>query len=96
MLLDDHRLPHRAVLSGIVADSACTVGPHVQVRTLAESVEAIGLGSWKLRGSMCKPFEALTAVIEGTWRQAFDQQLSLYPLPEARALLLIDATSLCL
>ncbi len=68
----------------------------MQVRTLAESVEAIGLGSWKLRGTMSKPFEVLAAVIEGTWRQAFDQQLSLYPLPQVRALLLMLITALCL
>ena len=64
---------------------------HVQVRSLAESVEAIGLGSWRLRGTMIKPFEALAAVIEGTWRQEFDQELSLYPLPQASATLLASA-----
>jgi len=55
----------------------------VQVRTLAESIEAIGLGSWRLKGRMSEPFEVLAAVIEGTWRQAFDMQLSLHDLPEA-------------
>ena len=75
---------------------ALRVGPHLQVRSLADSVEAIGLGSWRLRGSMSKPFEALAAVIEGTWRQAFDQELSLYPLPQARAMSLTDANCLCL
>ena len=55
----------------------------MQVRTLAESIEAIGLGSWRLKGRMSEPFESLAAVIEGTWRQAFDMQLSLHDLPEA-------------
>ena len=41
---------------------------------------------------MSKPFAALAAVIEGTWRQAFDSDLSLFPLPQARTLLLEDVS----
>lgn len=55
----------------------------LQVRSLAESIAAVGLGSWRLRGRMSTPFERLAAVIEGSWREAFDLELSLHSLPEA-------------
>jgi hypothetical protein len=55
----------------------------LQVRSLAESIATLGLGSWRLRGRMSKPFERLAAVIEGTWREAFDMELGLHSLPEA-------------
>lgn len=66
-----------------------------QVRSVADSIEAIGLGSWRLRGRMSGPFERLAAVIEGTWRQAFDMELSSYNLPEARLCFCRQKCPLC-
>lgn len=43
--------------------------------------EALSMGTWRLRGRVCPPIEALTARIENGWRAGFPD-LSLYPLPQ--------------
>ena len=54
----------------------------MQVRTLAESIQTLGLGTWRLKGRVSGPFELLAAVLEGTWRQCYELGLALHPLPE--------------
>lgn len=49
--------------------------------TPLEAIEALGMGSWRLKGLMDPPFEALEAQIEGMWREVLQGDLSLYPMP---------------
>lgn len=56
----------------------------MQVRSLAESIQTLGLGTWRLKGRVNGPFEVLAAVLEGTWRQCYELGLALHPLPEVR------------
>ena len=56
----------------------------MQVRSLAESIQTLGLGTWRLKGRVSGPFEMLAAVLEGTWRQCYELGLALHPLPEVR------------
>lgn len=54
----------------------------MQVRSLAESIQTLGLGTWRLKGRIGGPFEMLAAVLEATWRQCFELGLALHDLPE--------------
>ncbi|KAL3149332.1 hypothetical protein ABBQ32_002138 [Trebouxia sp. C0010 RCD-2024] len=45
----------------------------------ATATEAMGMGSWRLKGAMDPPFEGLTAQIEGLWRHMLED-LRLYPM----------------
>ncbi len=59
------------------------------------ATEAMGMGSWRLKGSMDPPFEGLTAQVEGLWRHMLDRDLKLYPMDKVNFLLYITfATSL--
>ena len=60
----------------------------LQVRSNAEAISILGLGSWRLKGRMDEAFAALAAQLEGTWRHQFDMELRLSPLPEVLYLLL--------
>lgn len=44
------------------------------------ATEAMGMGSWRLKGAMDPPFEGLTAQVEGLWRHMVDRDLKLYPM----------------
>ncbi|KAL0055047.1 hypothetical protein WJX82_006256 [Trebouxia sp. C0006] len=44
------------------------------------ATKAMGMGSWRLKGSMDPPFEGLTAQVEGLWRHMLDRDLKLYPM----------------
>ncbi|CAL8462694.1 g2227 [Coccomyxa elongata] len=66
-----------------LVDETGTVWPaKKQVRSSQEAISTLGLGTWRLRGRVGGPFEALAAQIEGAWRQYFPRELRLYPLPE--------------
>ncbi|KAK9907725.1 hypothetical protein WJX75_008795 [Coccomyxa subellipsoidea] len=53
-----------------------------QVRSGQEAIQELGLGTWRLRGRVGGPFEALAAQIEGAWRHYFTRELCLFPLPQ--------------
>lgn len=53
----------------------------LQVRSSQEAIDIIGLGTWRLRGRMGGPFEALAAQLEGAWREKV-KDLGLFPLPQ--------------
>lgn len=54
----------------------------VQVRSNAEVISILGLGTWRLKGRMDEAFAALAAQLEGAWRHHFNMELRLCPLPE--------------
>lgn len=54
----------------------------------AKAIEAMGMGSWRLKGAMDPPFEGLTAQIEGLWRHMLED-LRLYPIDRVWLLYLI-------
>ena len=60
----------------------------MQVRSNAEVISILGLGTWRLKGRMDEAFAALGAQLEGAWRHHFDMELRLCPLPEVLCLLL--------
>lgn len=43
-----------------------------------QAVEALQMGSWRLRGHTCPQIEALVAQIEGAWRLTFGKDLKLF------------------
>ena len=51
------------------------------------ATKAMGMGSWRLKGSMDPPFEGLTAQVEGLWRHMLDRDLKLYPMDKVNFLL---------
>lgn len=59
----------------------------MQVRSNAEAISILGLGTWRLKGRMDEAFAALAAQLEGAWRHHFNMELRLCPLPEVLALL---------
>ncbi len=77
-------------------DSVLTPGSFSsQVRSSQEAIQELGLGTWRLRGRVGGPFEALAAQIEGAWRQYFSRELCLYPLPEVFPAYLCTPWHLC-
>ena len=52
------------------------------------ATEAMGMGSWRLKGAMDPPFEGLTAQVEGLWRHMVDRDLKLYPMDKVAFCLL--------
>ncbi len=40
------------------------------------ATKAMGMGSWRLKGSMDPPFEGFTAQVEGLWRHMLDRDLN--------------------
>ena len=60
----------------------------VQVRSNAEVISILGLGTWRLKGRMDEAFAALAAQLEGAWRHHFNMELRLCHLPEVLYLLL--------
>lgn len=63
----------------------------------ATATKAMGMGSWRLKGAMDPPFEALTAQIEGLWRNMLED-LRLYQLDRVwrSQLRLLTVPSTCL
>ncbi len=57
------------------------------------ATKAMGMGSWRLKGSMDPPFEGLTAQVEGLWRHMLDRDLKLYPMDKVNFLMYLSFTA---
>lgn len=57
------------------------------------ATKAMGMGSWRLKGSMDPPFEGLTAQVEGLWRHMLDRDLKLYPMDKVNFPLYLNFTT---
>ena len=57
------------------------------------ATKAMGMGSWRLKGSMDPPFEGLTAQVEGLWRHMLDRDLKLYPVDKVNSPLYLSFTA---
>lgn len=47
-----------------------------------EAIDQLQMGTWRLKGLMDPPFEALESQIEGMWRELLRDELSLFPMPQ--------------